>query len=91
MLDKILARDENVAWRIIDGEAIILSAEDSSVHSLDEVGTKIWELADGKKTVKEIIEALHEEYDVEFDQLKQDVLDFITELQKKEKSLVSLL
>ena len=91
MLDKILARDENVAWRIIDGEAIILSAEDSSVHSLDEVGTKIWELADGKKTVKEIIEALHEEYDVEFDQLKQDVLDFISELQKKEKSLVSLL
>jgi len=90
MLDKVLARDENVAWRVIDGEAIILSAEDSSVHSLDEVGTRIWEMADGKKTIKEIIEALLEEYDVEFDQLKQDVIDFVNELKSKEKSLISL-
>jgi len=90
MLEKILARDENVAWRVIDGEAIILSAEDSSVHSLDEVGTRIWELADGKKTVQEIIDTLHDEYDVELDQLKQDVVDFVNDLTSKDKSLVSL-
>ncbi len=90
MLDKKVTRDENVAWRIIGDEAVLLSAEDSSVHSLDAVGTRIWELCDGEKTVSEIIDQVVEEFEVDRDTAEKDVVEFIEELMQKEKSLVSL-
>lgn len=90
MLDKKVTRDENVAWRIIGDEAVLLSAEDSSVHSLDAVGTRIWELCDGEKTVSEIIDQVVEEFEVDRDTAEKDVVEFIEELMQKEKSLVTL-
>jgi coenzyme PQQ biosynthesis protein PqqD len=90
MLDKKVTRDENVAWRIIGDEAVLLSAEDSSVHSLDAVGTRIWELCDGEKTVSEIIDQVVAEFEVERETAEKDVVEFIEELMKKEKSLVTL-
>ena len=90
MLDKKVTRDENVAWRIIGDEAVLLSAEDSSVHSLDAVGTRIWELCDGEKTVSEIIDQVVSEFEVDRDTAEKDVVEFIEELMKKEKSLVTL-
>ena len=90
MLDKKVTRDENVAWRIIGDEAVLLSAEDSSVHSLDAVGTRIWELCDGEKTVSEIIDQVVSEFEVDRETAEKDVVEFIEELMKKEKSLVTL-
>jgi coenzyme PQQ biosynthesis protein PqqD len=90
MLDKKVTRDENVAWRIIGDEAVLLSAEDSSVHSLDAVGTRIWELCDGEKTVSEIVDQVVSEFEVDRETAEKDVVEFIEELMKKEKSLVSL-
>ncbi len=90
MLDKKVTRDENVAWRIIGDEAVLLSAEDSSVHSLDPVGTRIWELCDGEKTVSEIVDQVVSEFEVDRETAEKDVVEFIDELMKKEKSLVSL-
>jgi coenzyme PQQ biosynthesis protein PqqD len=90
MLDKKVTRDENVAWRIIGDEAVLLSAEDSSVHSLDAVGTRIWELCDGEKTVSEIVDQVVSEFEVDRETAEKDVVEFIDELMKKEKSLVSL-
>ncbi len=90
MLDKKVTRDENVAWRIIGDEAVLLSAEDSSVHSLDAVGTRIWELCDGEKTVTEIIDQVVSEFEVDRETAEKDVVEFIQELMQKEKSLVTL-
>ena len=90
MLDKKVTRDENVAWRIIGDEAVLLSAEDSSVHSLDAVGTRIWELCDGEKTVSEIVDLVVSEFEVDRETAEKDVVEFIEELMQKEKSLVTL-
>jgi coenzyme PQQ biosynthesis protein PqqD len=90
MLDKKVTRDENVAWRIIGDEAVLLSAEDSSVHSLDAVGTRIWELCDGEKTVSEIIDQVVSEFEVDRETAEKDVVEFIEELMQKEKALVTL-
>jgi len=90
MLDKKVTRDENVAWRIIGDEGVLLSAEDSSVHSLDAVGTRIWELCDGEKTVSEIIDQVVSEFEVDRETAEKDVVEFIEELMQKEKALVTL-
>ena len=43
MSEKYIARSRAVAARILDGEMIIMSAADSTLFTLSEVGTIIWQ------------------------------------------------
>lgn len=88
MLDKVVTRNKDVAWRVIDGEAILISAEDSMLHSLDEVGTRIWEMADGAATVGSIIQTICAEFEVDEAQAETDVLEFVTNLASEKLRLL---
>jgi len=81
-------RNERVATRTIDGEAVIVSPDDSMLHTLNEVGTCIWEMSDGKTHTKQIIEQLVEAFDVKVEQARSDVEAFCREL--SEKSVLTL-
>lgn len=54
--------------------------------ALNETGTFIWKLCDGKKTVVEIVDRLLQEYEVERNRAKKDVVRLI-KLLLKEKAL----
>ena len=69
-----------VATRIIDGEAVIVLPKSGQVKVLNEVGSRIWELIDGTRSVGEITEIVVAEYDVTTDQAERDVEEFIQEL-----------
>ncbi len=86
------ATEKHQIYRILHrkGPVVLLSAEDSSVHSLDAVGTRIWELCDGEKTVSEIVDLVVSEFEVDRETAEKDVVEFIEELMQKEKSLVTL-
>lgn len=90
MLEKMLNRNKDVAWRVIENEAILISAEDSMLHSLDEVGTRIWELADGSNTVGDIVEKIFEEYEVDRETAETDVVEFVTNLSSEKLGLLLL-
>ena len=88
MLDRVVSRNKDVAWRIIENEAILISAEDSMLHSLDEVGTRIWELSDGSNTVEQIIDTIFEEYEVDRETAEKDVIEFVTNLASEKLGLL---
>ncbi|MCU0610585.1 MAG: PqqD family protein [Candidatus Eisenbacteria bacterium] len=90
MLDKVVTRNKDVAWRVIEGEAILISAEDSMLHSLDDVGTRIWELSDGANTVGAITKLICEEFEVDEAQAQTDVVEFITNLSSDKLRLLLL-
>ena len=69
-----------VAARIIDGEAVIVLPESGQVNVLNEVGSRIWELIDGTRSVGEITEIIVAEYDVTAEQAEGDMDEFIQEL-----------
>ena len=69
-----------VAARIIDGEAVIVLPQSGQVNVLNEVGSRIWELIDGTRSVSEITEIIVTEYDVTAEQAELDVNEFIQEL-----------
>ncbi len=81
-------RNRNVAWRVIEEEAILISSEDSMLHSLDEVGTLIWELADGEHTIDQIVDRICEDYDVERERAHKDTVEFLENLAGDELKLV---
>jgi hypothetical protein len=88
MLDRVVSRNKDVAWRIIENEAILISAEDSMLHSLDEVGTRIWELSDGSNTVEQIIDTIFDEYEVDRETAEKDVIEFVTNLASEKLGLL---
>ncbi|MBN1999190.1 pyrroloquinoline quinone biosynthesis peptide chaperone PqqD [candidate division KSB1 bacterium] len=84
ILEKYPKKDKRTASRVIDNEAVVVLTHTSVVHTLNDIGTRIWELCDGSKTVNDIIQALSGEFDADTDQIGNDTIEFLTELEKKE-------
>lgn len=68
------------ASRIYSGEAVIISPAENMVRMLNPVGSRIWELANGTRTLDQIAAALTEEYDVDLDHARRSVEAFVEEL-----------
>ncbi len=82
-LRRIPALAPNAATRTIEGEAVVVTPHDSTLHTLNPVGSRILALADGTRTVGSIAEAIAGEYDVDPARAEADVLAFVSELEAK--------
>lgn len=51
-----------------------------TMHQLNYLGGRIWEESDGTKDMYGIVDAIKGEFDIDEDQLKTDVEDFIEDL-----------
>ena len=49
-------RAANLASRVLKGEAIIMNPADSSLYNLNETATLIWQAADGRASLRQIVE-----------------------------------
>lgn len=83
--DTILIKNRNVVFRRIADESVLVPIANnvgdlSSIYTLNETGTRIWELLDGERQVGEIAGLLTDEYDVPEDAARADVSEFIDEL-----------
>lgn len=84
MLNKIIfIKNEDAACRIIESQAVILTTEDGRLHTLNEVGTFIWELLDGKRATEEIIAKVPERFDVDKKGAEKDVNFFLGDLMRR--------
>ena len=61
-------------------EAVLVLTDVGQVKVLNEVGARIWSLADGTRRVRDIAAAVSAEYQVSQEQAEQDTLEFIGEL-----------
>ena len=73
-------REPSAAWRVIDGEAVMVLPGTGKVHTLNEVGTRFWELVDGQRTLEEIAAALADEFDAPAERIGADCRTFVEEL-----------
>jgi len=78
-----------VAARVIDGQAIIITPLSGEIRILNEVGTRIWELADGRHSAEQIVAILMSEYAVSRDEAERDVIEFIEGLAAKQILVLS--
>ncbi len=53
---RYVARSSQIAARNLGGEMMIMSAQDSTLYTLNDVATAIWEAADGSTSLDEIVE-----------------------------------
>src|SRR5271170_880835 len=76
-----VARATEVAARVLDGEMMIMSAKDSTLFTLNPVGTIIWQCADGQTPLAEIVERkICPEFEVEPAEAIKDAQSFVNDL-----------
>jgi hypothetical protein len=75
-------RAERTAARVVAGRALVVVLDDRALHSLNEVGTRVWELCDGR-TVAAIAETLANEFEVDAMTALADVRRFVGELHER--------
>lgn len=82
------ARAEALAFRIIEGEAVVLNLDSGLYYSLNEVGSKIWNLCDGTHNIKDITAAVCKEFEVEPGTAERDILEVMDDLVKEELLII---
>jgi coenzyme PQQ synthesis protein D (PqqD) len=71
---------DNVVWRDLEGEIVILNLTSVVYFSVDGVGTRIWILMSEQVTTEDIIRKLISEFDVEEAQLRSDMESLVKDL-----------
>jgi Coenzyme PQQ synthesis protein D (PqqD) len=73
-------REEEVASKVIDGEAIIINLANGVYYSMDKVGALVWDLLQAGHTLEEVIVGVTGRYDVAREQAEANVRDLVQEL-----------
>ena len=85
-----IARSREIAARELDGEMMIMSARNSTLFNLNELGTLIWQAADGATSLEEIVaQKVYPEYEVESAEALKDAEAFVRELAEHGILLIS--
>jgi hypothetical protein len=79
-LSIVLERNPDAAYRLYDGEGVIVQAETMMVRVVNPTGSRVWELLDGATTVGQVVQTICEEYEVAREEAEKDVLAFLDEL-----------
>ena len=81
MAEKYIVRSSAIAARKLGGEMMVMSVADSTFFTLNEVATVIWQAADGRTPLSEIVaREICREFDVDPEQAQSGADRFVDEL-----------
>lgn len=82
-LDASLAIGNDVVFRDLAGEAVILDLASGHYFGLDPIGTLFWRLIAERGHLRAVHQALVEQFDVPPEVLEADILEFAGELTRR--------
>jgi Coenzyme PQQ synthesis protein D (PqqD) len=90
LTEKYIARSSAIAARLLGGEMMVMSAMDSTFFTLNEVATAIWQAADGRTPLSEIVaRKVCAEFEIDPETAQRDAEHFVEELSRHGILLVS--
>lgn len=84
-----LPREEEVASKVIDGEAIIINLANGVYYSMDKAGALVWDLLQKGHSLEEVVVAVTGRYDVTRQQAESNVLELVRELVQENLVVIS--
>lgn len=85
-LDAVLSPGDDVVAREVDGNLVLvplvagLGDVEAGLLTLNETGRAVWELLDGRRTLREVAARIAERFGAPLSQVEPDVLSFASEL-----------
>jgi hypothetical protein len=83
-LESVVQRDPEQEFSMIDDEVVMLSLKNGEYYALNSVASRIWEIIEERKAVKEITDVLMEEFEVDDATCLQDTLECLYDFREKE-------
>jgi coenzyme PQQ synthesis protein D (PqqD) len=73
-------RREGAISQSAGDSTVVLDTRRGTYFTLDDVGTVVWDLCDGTRTLDEIVAAVTTDYEVGADQAETDIRELLDEL-----------
>ena len=83
MNDRSFTRNNNVAFRTIEGTTFLASPYSKKIYPLNSVGDFIWKKLEETTTFQNLLSNICNEFDVEKSVAESDLNEFLEELQKE--------
>ena len=80
-MDNRLNRAEDVIWRRIEDEIVVITSDGLSLHVLNRTAAQIWEMCDGAHSPEDITAGLCERFDATPEEVTEDVQDTLDKLE----------
>lgn len=80
MMEGEIVRAEDVIWREIDDEMVVIKGDGTTVHVLNKTAARIWEMCSGDIKPNEIAAKLCERYDVSLEKASTDVRNVMAKM-----------
>ena len=74
---------EDVVFRELDGEAVLLNLDSGIYFGLNEVGTRIWTVLGQDGALQSVFDAMKQQYDVVPERLEKDLLELVEQMSSK--------
>jgi hypothetical protein len=75
--------ESSLTWRILEGDAIIVSPRNGKIRVLNQSGAFIWQLLAAEQSILEISNALVEQYEISQEQAFLDLEAFLHDLTQR--------
>lgn len=77
---RLQAKEQEVASKVVDGEAILINLANGMYYSLEKVGGLVWSMVTGGSSIARIAEVISERYSIPVAQAQEDVRRLVEEL-----------
>ena len=79
-VNTVVSRNEEPVFAEVDGTVVMMSVDQGMYFALEGVGSRIWALLEQPRQVGEICDALTEEFDIDAESCRREVLPFLADL-----------
>jgi hypothetical protein len=79
-LTNIVRISDDVVFRELDGEAVLLNLETGTYFGLDEVGSRIWQFIEQYGSLSTVLDEIVREFDVDRPVAERDLIDLVGQL-----------
>jgi len=79
--DTIFSQNKQCPVREIGEGLVIMAPTGNTTHSLEDLGVFIWNQLDGQRSLQNVLDAILDQYEVEEEQARADLVQFVTQMQ----------
>jgi hypothetical protein len=83
MSEILRLRDEELEWRMLEGEIVALDSSGEKYLAVNRTGAVLWQALEQGATREELLVLLHEEFDVDEQTAERDLEAFLAELESR--------
>jgi len=76
-------RNPRCVYRIIEDMCLIVDVDRLTFHTLNEVGSIVWELCNGRNSISKIINYISNNFNANINEIAKDCVEYIGDLEKK--------